>query len=66
MDEVGGALIVDRADAVRGVRAVRLPLRHFRAVLPPVRGDDRGLDGHLLLRLVDAQPGPVRRAFKAH
>ena len=55
---------LDRADAVRRVRAVRFHLRHLRAVLPPVRGDDRGLDRHLLLRLADAEPGSLRRALQ--
>ena len=35
------------AGAVRGVRAVRLHLRHHRAVFPPVRGDHLRLDDHL-------------------
>ena len=38
---------LDRADAVRGVRPLGVPVRHFRAVLPPVRRDHRGLDGDL-------------------
>ena len=44
--------------AVRRVRAVRLPQRHHRPVLPPVRRDHRRLDGDLGLQLADAQPGP--------
>ena len=56
---------LDRADALRRVRAVRLHLRHLRAVLPPVRGDDLGLDHHLLLRLADAEPCALRRAVQA-
>ena len=34
------------AGAVRGVRALRVHQRHHRPVLPPVRRDDRRLDGH--------------------
>ena len=56
----------DRADLVRGVRAVRLPVGHLGRVLPPVRDHHRGLDDHLLLRLADAEPGALRGAFKAH
>ena len=44
--------------ALRRVRALRVPRRHHRPVLPPVRRDDRRLDGHLGLQLADAQPGP--------
>ena len=44
--------------AVRRVRALRVPQRHHRPVLPPVRGDHRRLDGHLGVQLADAQPGP--------
>ena len=51
-----------RADAVRGVRSVGLPVRHLRAVLPPVRRDHRGIDGDLLLRLAHPQPGTLRIA----
>jgi multidrug efflux pump subunit AcrB len=61
MDEVGGALI---AIALRRVRPVCLHLRRLRTVLPSVRGDDLGLDGHLLFRLADAQPRPLRRALQ--
>ena len=35
---------------------------HHRPVLPPVRPDDRRLDGDLGVQLADAQPGPVRAA----
>ena len=45
------------AGAVRGVRALRVHQRHHRPVLPPVRRDDRRLDGHLGHQLADAQPG---------
>ncbi len=37
----------DHAGALLGVRAVLLPQRHHRPVLPAVRGDDRRLDDHL-------------------
>ena len=47
MDEVGTRADRDRAGAVRGVRAVRLHHRHFRAVLPPVRAHHRRRDDHL-------------------
>ena len=49
----------DRADLVRGVRAVGVPVGHFREVLPAVRGDDCGLDGDFVFRLADAEPGAV-------
>src|SRR5215472_10946370 len=55
---------IDRIDALRRLRAIRLPLRHLRTVLPSVRGDDCRLDGHLLLCLADAQPGALRRALQ--
>ena len=64
MDEVGGALIAIALDALRGLRALGLPLRHFRAVLPPVRRHDLGLDRHFLLRLADPEPGALRRAVQ--
>jgi len=54
----------DRTHALRRIRAICVPRWHLRTVLPSVRGDDRGLDGHLLLRVADAQPGPVRRAIQ--
>ena len=43
--------------ALRRVRALRVHQRHHRPVLPPVRRDDRRLDGHLGVQLADAQPG---------
>src|SRR5262249_47664230 len=55
---------LDRPHAMRRLRAFRLHLRHLRAVLPSVRGDDLGLDSDLLLRLADAQPRPLRRAVQ--
>jgi multidrug efflux pump subunit AcrB len=47
----------DRLVLTRGVRADRLPRRHHRAVLPPVRGHDRDLDHHLHHQLADAVAG---------
>ena len=38
---------------------VRVHHRHHRPVLPPVRPDDRRLDGDLGVQLADAEPGPV-------
>ena len=65
MDEVGGALI----SIALTLCAVFVPSAflsgHLRPVLSPVRGHDRRLDDHLLLRLADAEPGSVRRAFQA-
>ena len=43
-----------------GVPADRVPQRHHRPVLPPVRPDDRRHDGHQRLQRADAQAGPVR------
>ncbi len=48
---------LDRAGAVRRVRADRLPRRHLRAVLPAIRGHHRGGDRDLLLLLADAVTG---------
>ena len=44
----------DRAGAVRGVRADRVPRRHLRTVFPAIRHHHRGGDGDLLLLLADA------------
>ncbi len=55
----------DRAGAVRGVRAVGLHHRHFRAVLPAVRAHHRRRDRHLADRLADAVAGAVRAAAQA-
>ena len=54
----------DRADAVRGVRALGLPVGHYRAILPPVRRHDRRFDVDLVLRLADLEPRFVRRAVQ--
>ena len=51
--------------AQRGVRALRVHQRHHRAVLPPVRLDDRRLDGDFGVQLADAQPGACRAAVAA-
>ena len=48
---------LDRAGAVRGVRADRVSRRHLRAVLPAVRHHHRGRDRDLLLLLADAVAG---------
>ena len=45
---------LDRADAVRGVRAVGISVRDYRAFLPAIRGDDFRLHPDLLLRIADA------------
>ena len=39
--------------------------RHHRAVLPAIRRDGRGVDGHLGLQLADAQPGAGGDAAEA-
>ena len=65
MDEVGGALIAIALVLCAVFVPAALHLRHLGPVLPPVRGDDRGLDRDLLLRLADAQPGAVRAAVQA-
>ena len=54
-----------RARALRRVHPGRADLRHPGPVLPPVRGDHRGLDPDLLHRLADALAGPVRAAAQA-
>ena len=54
MREVTGPVDRDRAGAVRGVRADRLPGRPHRRAVPPVRGDDLDRGGHLGHRRADA------------
>ena len=67
MDEVGTALIAIALVLLAGVRADRVHRRHHRAVLPPVRGDDRHRDGHLAVRLADAvSPALCALLFKPH
>ena len=58
MDEVSGPVIAVGLVLSGGVRALRVHQRDHRAVLPPVRPDDRRLDDHLGLQLAHAQPGP--------
>ena len=48
---------LDRAGAVRGVRADGVPRRHFRAILPAIRRHHCGGDRDLLLLLADAVAG---------
>ena len=60
MDEVTGRRHRDRVRALGGVRADRLPRRHRRPVLPPVRTDDRGRDDPVGLQLAHAEPRDVR------
>ena len=48
---------LDRAGAVRGVRADRVSRRHFRAVLPAIRHHHRGRHRDFLLLLADAVAG---------
>ena len=50
----------DRADAVRGVRADRLPRRPHRRAVPPVRGDHLHRGGDLGHRRADADAVAVR------
>ena len=65
MDEVSGPGDRDRPGADGGVRALRVHHRDRRPVLPPVRPDDRHLDGDLGVQLADPQPGPGRPAAPA-
>ena len=60
MDEVAGPIIAVGRGAVGGVHPVRVPLRHRRRVLPPVRPDHRRQHADLDVQLAHAQPGPVR------
>ena len=48
---------LDRAGAVRGVRADRVPRRHLRAVLPAIRRHHCGRDRDFLLLFADAVAG---------
>ena len=48
---------LDRAGAVRGVRADRVPRRHFRTILPAIRHHHRGRHRDFLLLLADAVAG---------
>ncbi len=51
--------------ALRRVRALRVHQRHHGPFLPPVRGDDRRLDGLFGHQLADAQPGAGRHPLAA-
>ena len=55
----------DRAGAVRGVRADHVPHRHYRRILPPVRGDHRQRDDHLAAPVADPVAGARRAAAEA-
>ena len=55
----------DRADALRRVRADRLPRRTHRRALPAVRGDDLDRGRHLGTRRADAVAGAVRADAEA-
>ena len=65
MDEVTGPVIAVALVLCAVFVPVRVHRRHHRPVLPPVRRDDRRLDGHLGLQLADAQPGAGGDAAQA-
>ena len=65
MDEVGGALIAIALVLTAVFVPVGVHHRHLRSVLPPVRADDRGRDGHFAHRFADAVAGAVRPAAEA-
>ena len=65
MREVSGAVIGDRAGAVRGVHPGGLPRRHRGPALPAVRGHGHDLGGDLGLRRAHAHAGAVRAAAQA-
>ena len=65
MDEVTGPVIAVGLVLFAVFVPGRVPGRHQRPVLPPVRRDDRRFDGHLGLQLADAQPGPGRHPAAA-
>ncbi len=54
-----------RADAVRGVRADRVPRRADRRAVPPVLGDHLDRRGDLRVRRADADAVPVRADSQA-
>ena len=54
-----------RARALRGVRAVDVHHRHFRAVLPAIRADHRRRHRHFADRVADLVAGDVRAAAQA-
>ena len=53
------------AGAQGGVRPLRVHHRHHGPVFPPVRLDDRRVDGDFGLQLADSQPGPLGIAVAA-
>ncbi len=65
MDEVSGPVIAIGLVLDGGVRALRVHLGHRRAVLPPVRPDDRDVHGDLGVQLADPQPRPGGHAHPA-
>ncbi len=62
MDEVGAALIAIALVLTRGVRAVGLHYRYFRAVLQAIRAHHRRRDDHFTGRVADAVARNVRAA----
>ena len=62
MSQVSGPVIAVGLVLERGLRAVRVYQRADRAVLSPVRPDDRRFDDHLDVQFVDAQPRAVGAA----
>ena len=65
MDEVGGPVVSVALVLARGLCPDRFHQRNQRAVLPAVRPNDRGLDGHFRLRLAHPQPGARRHSAPA-
>ena len=60
MDEVGVALDLHRAGALRGLHPHGVPAGNRRPVLPPIRADHRGGDSPIRLQLADAEPSTLR------
>src|ERR1700751_4111254 len=60
MDEVGGALISIALTLCAVFVPSGISVRDLRIVLPTVRSHDRSVDGHLLLRLADAESCALR------
>ncbi len=60
MEEVSGPVIAIGLVLIGGIRALRVHLGDRRPVLPPVRPDDRRVDGDLGVQLPDAEPGAGR------
>ena len=61
MEMVSGPVDRRGSRAERRVRSLRVHYGHHGAVLPPVRLDDRGLDGDFRLQLAHAEPRARRR-----